>query len=293
MLHIGKYGVGKLAFTKFTNKTITLAGTSKIVFPDGSEQDTALESGQITLTDGKVLIGNASNIADPITLSGNATTTRLGVVSVSNLTMASEARGDIVRRGASVWAALSAKGSGQILIGDGTDVISSAVTGDISITGGGVTAIGSGKVLSAMLSEKTVQYAEVSIPSADIVSVSAGKFGHAAGQEVVASPGAGKAIEFLSATVIYDFAVAAYTGGGNITVNFAASDPVSGLVSAANSVGAAADKIALVLAAVPTNNQLLAATALNLVSAAAFTQPGTAAGVIRVKVAYRVHTTGL
>ena len=34
-------------------------------------------------------------------------------------------------------------------------------------------------------------------------------------------------------------------------------------------------------------------TGLNLVSSAAFTQPGTAAGVVRMKVAYRVHQTGL
>ena len=51
--------------------------------------------------------------------------------------------------------------------------------------------------------------------------------------------------------------------------------------------------MAVVLATAPTNNALATATAVNLVAAAAFTNPGTAAGVLRVKVAYRVHTTGL
>ena len=55
----------------------------------------------------------------------------------------------------------------------------------------------------------------------------------------------------------------------------------------------AADKIALVAAAVPTSNQLVANTGINLVCAAAPTNPGTAAGVLRVKVTYRIHTTGL
>jgi hypothetical protein len=43
------------------------------------------------------------------------------------------------------------KTSGQIGIGDGTDFKSVAVSGDITISSAGVTAIGSGKVTSAML----------------------------------------------------------------------------------------------------------------------------------------------
>jgi len=45
------------------------------------------------------------------------------------------------------------------------------------------------------------------------------------------------------------------------------------------------------LAATPQN--LTAGKGFNLVAATAFTQPGTAAGVVRVKVLYRVITTGL
>jgi hypothetical protein len=141
--------------------------------------------------------------------------------------------------------------------------------------------------------EKRVRYAEASIASADITGTGAGQFGHANGVALVAAPGAGKAIEFISGVVILDFATAAYTGGGNVTVNYTASVAASGTVSAANSVGGSADKLAVVLPVVPTNNQLIANTGLNLVAASAFTQPGTAAGVVRVKVAYRVHTTGL
>jgi hypothetical protein len=47
--------------------------------------------------------------------------------------------------------ALDMKTSGQIGIGDGTDFKSVAVSGDITISSAGVTAIGSGKVTSAML----------------------------------------------------------------------------------------------------------------------------------------------
>ena len=41
--------------------------------------------------------------------------------------------------------------SGNLLIGSGTQWVSNAVTGDVTITSGGVTAIGSGKVTNAML----------------------------------------------------------------------------------------------------------------------------------------------
>lgn len=139
-----------------------------------------------------------------------------------------------------------------------------------------------------------VLYAENTISAADIISTAAGKLGHANGYPLVAAPGANFAIEHLSSVVILDFGVAAYTDGGNLSINYSGGGAAtSGVVSAANSLGAAADKIAVVLGVVPTNNQLTANAGLNLVAAAAFTNPGTATGVARVKTAYRVHTTGL
>lgn len=138
-----------------------------------------------------------------------------------------------------------------------------------------------------------VQYAEATISSAAITATTAGNLGHAAGVEVVAAPGAGKAIEFMSALVIYDFGVAAYGDGGNVGVKYTGSDLVSGVVSNANSLAAAGDKVALLLAAVPTNNQALVNTGLSLTAATAFSQPGTAVGVARIKIAYRTHSTGL
>jgi hypothetical protein len=221
----------------------------------------------------------------------------------SDISITSQARGDIIRRNASSWGRLSAKTSGAMLIGDGTDVISAAMSGDGTLSAAGAMTIATsavttgkildGTILSADLDETLIHYATVSISSAAVTGTSAGQLGHANGYELVAAPGTHKAIEFISAVVINDFATAAYTDGGNVSVNHVGGAAVSGVVSAANSIGAGADKIAIVFPAVPSNNQLLENTALNLVAASAFTQPGTAAGVVRVKVAYRVHTTGL
>lgn len=46
---------------------------------------------------------------------------------VTDLTIASEARGDLLRRGASAWERVAAKTSGNVVAGDGTDAVSVAI----------------------------------------------------------------------------------------------------------------------------------------------------------------------
>lgn len=137
-----------------------------------------------------------------------------------------------------------------------------------------------------------IRYATLTIPKATIIGVGAGQLGNAAGVPIIATPGAGFALELLTGVVILGFSTAAYTGGGNVNFAYEAGGAaLSATVSFANSVGGAADKIALVAASVPTNNQLVANKGINLVCAAAPTDPGTAAGVLRIKLSYRVHIT--
>lgn len=134
---------------------------------------------------------------------------------------------------------------------------------------------------------------EITIPAADIVATTAGKLGHAAGVPLVADPGADYMVDLISAILIYDYDTAAYTAGGNITINENGGSALTGIVSAANSLGAAADKI---VSFAPLATAGVARTknkGLNLVAAAAFTQPGTAAGVVRVHIEYRIHKLGL
>lgn len=133
------------------------------------------------------------------------------------------------------------------------------------------------------------------ITAAEIVGTAAGDLGHASGVELVAAPGAGFALEFLDAVAIYDFGVAAYTGGGNdTTINIGSGGAaITGVVTSANLLGAAGDKIVafrpLSVAALPVT----ANAGISMNSVTAWTQPGTAAGVLRVYVNYRVITTGL
>lgn len=173
---------------------------------------------------------------------------------------------------------------GQLIVGQtGLAPAYKTMSGDATIDANGVLA----------LAAKTVKYAEVAISSAAIVGVAAGQLGHANGVELVPAPAAGSVNEFVSAVLIYDYATAAYTDGGNITVNWVGGGAITGLVSAANSLGAGADKVVHFVPLAAAAGAMVVASAINLVAAAAFTQPGTAAGVVRVKVTYRVHVTAL
>lgn len=130
-----------------------------------------------------------------------------------------------------------------------------------------------------------------SISSANITGTSAGQFGHANGVVLVAAPGAGKALILENVTASYKFATAAYTGGGNTTVNWGAGGAaITGLISAANFAAAASDKPVLFVPLAAAATALVANQSINLVTAAAFTQPGTAAGVINWAVTYQVVT---
>lgn len=132
------------------------------------------------------------------------------------------------------------------------------------------------------------------LTAAEIVGTAAGDIGHASGATLVAAPSSDYTLEFVSAVAIYDFDTAAYTGGANDLVVAIGSGgaAISGVCSTANLLGAAGDKIVyfvpLSTAAVPMS----VGTAISL-RGTAYTNPGTAAGVLRVYTTYRRIATGL
>jgi hypothetical protein len=133
------------------------------------------------------------------------------------------------------------------------------------------------------------------LTAATIVGTTAGTLGHASGVNLVAAPSSAYALQFVRAIAIYDYATAAYTGGGNDTSIRLGSGgaAITGVVTSANLLGAAGDKIVrfepLATAALPVS----VGVAISINSTTAWTQPGTAAGVCRIYTTYRVITTGL
>jgi hypothetical protein len=177
-----------------------------------------------------------------------------------------------------------------------TQVISQAgaIIGDIQATAGsiGTAELADDAVTPAKLDHTVLQYSEIAITSANITATTAGALGHADGVVLVAGQ-TGKIIELISATLIYDYAGAGYATGGNITINQTGGSAVTGVVSAANSLGATSDKVVVFAPLAATATPYTKDLGLNLVAATAFTNGGSATGVVRVKVAYRVHTHGL
>lgn len=136
-----------------------------------------------------------------------------------------------------------------------------------------------------------ILYANVTLTATEIVGTAAGDIGHTAGAILVAAPTSDYALEFVSATLIFDYHTAAYTGGNGDMVIRVGTVAQSSVVADANCIKATGDKVYKVNA-IATETSLPVGSTINLFGTA-FTNPGTAAGVLRVQLAYRIHETGL
>lgn len=207
--------------------------------------------------------------------------------SATDLTLGSDARGMIARREVATWEGYQAKTSGQILVGDGTDIVSVPVSGDATLSSAGaITLVNPNRLYIA---QKTLNKNGAGVDGA-ILGNGAGALANAAGVTLVTGV-ASLRIQVERLVVNFTFVTAAYTGGGNLTVRYATDliDCTSTL-GAASSLTAANDTCNIM---VPANSQFTTAKDLGigrdvfLKSAASFTDPGTAAGTAVITVYYR------
>lgn len=148
-------------------------------------------------------------------------------------------------------------------------------------------------ITTSQIDPSVIQIVTGTISSANITGTAAGQLGHANGVILQAAPAAGFALQLISFAHYYTFATAAYTAGGNTTVNWGAGGAaLTGLVSAANGIGKASSNAFQYFPLSTAGVAIVSAAALNFVSSAAFTQPGTAAGTINWMLAYRLLNVG-
>jgi len=108
------------------------------------------------------LLGNGTTLS----ISGDATMSA-GAVTVANDSIDNNKLANITRGSVKVGGTsnaptdLDAKGDGKILIGDGTDIASVSVSGDIAITNAGATTIQAGAVENSMLADNAVDHDEL------------------------------------------------------------------------------------------------------------------------------------
>lgn len=178
--------------------------------------------------------------------------------------------------------------AGDLTVGD-----DATVTGDLAVTG----ATSSTGLLTASsgISQGTANVIEYTVlttlTATEIVGTSAGDIGHASGAILVAAPSSDYALEFVSAVLVFDYATAAYTGGANDMVINVGTVAATSALTDTNCIKATGDKV-FRLGAISTEKSLPVGSTINITSTA-FTQPGTAAGVLRVYTTYRKIATGL
>ena len=136
-----------------------------------------------------------------------------------------------------------------------------------------------------------IQSALVTILPAHIVGTAEGDIGHTAGAPLVAAPGAGYTLEFISAVVIYDYATGAYAGGSADLLIRQGTTAVTAAIADADLIDSVADTITFVGALSAADIALTENSTLNLFSTEI--TAGMGAGDIRVQISYRTHTTGL
>lgn len=131
-----------------------------------------------------------------------------------------------------------------------------------------------------------VVYSEISLTPAEILAL------NAAPKTLVPSPGAGYVLEFLSAVFILDYNTTAYATNGDITVHYTDGSgvAVSDTIALTDFLDETADTI--------RNCQVLSADTAMIANAplvlnCATGNPTAGDSPVRVKVAYRIHATGL
>lgn len=148
-------------------------------------------------------------------------------------------------------------------------------------------------VATAQLATNTIQYAEVALTNAEIKAL------RAAPKTLVAAPGAGKTLEFISAVLYLDYGsngltestdnmVIRYTDGTG-TIASQAIESGSFIDATADTMTTALPKIDVASAKTACADKLLC---LHNTGDGEFSGNAGADTTMRVKVAYRVHTTG-
>lgn len=105
-------------------------------------------AGEISLANTQILVGNASNIAAAVAMSGDATIANTGAVTIANSAITNA---KVSASAAIAFSKMEALASARLIVGSGANVPTAVdVTGDVTISNTGVTTIGASKVTEAM-----------------------------------------------------------------------------------------------------------------------------------------------
>ena len=175
------------------------------------------------------------------------------------------------------------KTAGQILIGDGTEPQSVAVSGAFTLNSAGVATLTDGIVTPAKLSFslESYLYTSLSLTSAQILAL------NTTPQTIIAAPGSGKWIEVISATTDMNFDTAAYAT--NTTLQLINDGATIAQLQDTSCLIATVDKVTKfqdVTPATAGQTQIIKNTAVQLKVATG--DPTAGSGTLTVHVIYRI-----
>jgi hypothetical protein len=182
--------------------------------------------------------------------------------------------------------------SGKIMVGNSSGVMVPVTpSGDMTITNTGVTAIGAGKVTSAMMSALTIRYATISLNATQACAL------NSAPQTVVAAPGAGSVVLVHRALLVLNFSGAAITSNGIVGLyeTDSSGQVITGTLTLASFLGASADTIKTIqpIDSATTGTTRLDNKAIVLSQATGDSTKGSATSTVDVHCWYSIIPHGL
>jgi hypothetical protein len=113
----------------------------------GGNWSLVANSGSLVLPNGQIFVGNAGNVATAVAMSGDIGITNTGVTSIQAGVIVNA---DVNAAAAIAFSKLAALPSAQLLVGSAGNVATAtAVTGDVTISNTGVTAIAADSIVNA------------------------------------------------------------------------------------------------------------------------------------------------
>jgi len=197
--------------------TIATISAANYFNPEAAIYD--LEVGDLILTVGStsstILQVDAKSLtASPKTIS-TVSFTVSGSVDTANIVDGAVTNAKVNAAAAIDFSKLATLTSTNILVGSAAGVATSReVTGDVTIGNTGVTAIGTGKVLSAMMDDNLLHYASVAI------TASAFNGAYTTPVQLVAAPGANKLIVLDKVNLLMTYVGANYADGGVAAIQY-------------------------------------------------------------------------
>lgn len=210
-----KYDINKLDTTGATS------GEAPIFNGTAVEWTTpAVSPGAIALTDAHILVGNASNDATDVAVSGDISITNLGVV---DITGGAIVNADVNASAAIDFSKLATLSSANILVGSAGNVATSvAVTGDVTISNAGVTAIAGGVIVNADVNgSAAIDFSKLAtLTSGNILVGSAGNVATSVAMSGNATISNAGVVTVVGATGAFEAGGAITNAGGTLAVGF-------------------------------------------------------------------------